>query len=98
MVHVINGLNVFAENPSDFSVTKYDPEEKKMILQYMRSFEVCGVGGHIDDCRTGRSMKETNSFYNDGDYMWSKQDIYHIEKYDAAVDPGFAEHVKRKEA
>lgn len=98
MKYAINGLTRFADNPSDFKVMNYNPNEKKMILDYMKSFEMVGTCGYIDDCKTGKVIKITNSFYDDGEYTWSKQDIYHIEKYNAAVETDFIDSIKKKTA
>ena len=96
MKQVIDGLTRFDKNPSSFAVTNYDPLVKKQILDYMKSFEVNSVGGLIDDCRTGELIYISNSGYEDEVYSWTMQDIYHIEKYNAAVNPEFIIHVKKK--
>ena len=98
MKYVIDGLTRYAENPSGFKVENYDAKKKEILLEYMKSFEVHGTCGYIYDCKTGKEVKITNSFYDDNEYGWSKQDIYHIEKYNAAVDPKFIEHIEKKMA
>jgi len=97
MKYVIGNLTRFANDPASFAVAVYNDDDKKMILDYMRNIaDPCGVGGYIDDCKTGEVVKETNSFYEDDEYVWSKQDIYHIDKYDAAVEPSFIDHVRNR--
>ena len=34
--------------------------------------------------------------YNDKTYRWTKQDIYHIEHYNAGVKDEFLEHIKTR--
>lgn len=93
--YVIDGLTRFDDNPAGFKTTKYDQEDKRLMLHYMHSgVEPCGVGGFVDDCKTGTIIHQTNCFYDDGEYVWSDQDAYHVLKYDAAVDQGFIDHVK----
>lgn len=94
MRYAIGGLTRYADNPSQFLVSNYDPETKMMLLNYMKSFEANCVGGLVDDCKTGEVLLITNSGYEDDEFTWTTQDIYHIEKYNAAVNPDFITHVK----
>lgn len=97
MKYVIGGLTRFAENPSLFKTMDFNKDDKSMIIDYMKnSKEPCGVGGYIDDLKEGKSTQIENAFYEDDIYMWSSQDIYHIENYNAAIDPDFIIHVKDK--
>lgn len=96
MRYVIGGLTRFAEKPSQFLVSNYDLETKKMLLDYMKSFEADSAGGLVDDCKTGELVLIINCGYEDEEFIWTTQDIYHIEKYNAAVDPDFIAHVKEK--
>lgn len=98
MQRVIDGLTIFDDNPQGFKTEKYTPEMKDMLIRYMRSIEPNSVAGYVDDCRTGKETRIECAGYEDGDYCWNEQDIYHIEKYNAAVDPGFIEHVRKKTA
>ena len=94
MIYAIGGLIRFAKNPANFATTDYDRATKEALLEYMESFEPCSVAGYVDDCKTGEPiLNETNVGYEDGEYMWSTQDIYHIRKYNAAVKPEFIKHV-----
>lgn len=96
MRYVIGGLTRFAENPSHFPVSDYAPETKKMLLDYMKSFEANSAGGLVDDCKTGELVMITNVGYEDEEFMWTTQDIYHIEKYNATVNPDFITHVRKR--
>ena len=98
MKYAIGGLTRFSEDPTTFSTLDYQAEEKNMILAYMQKFgELCGVGGYVDDLRTGSSAHITNAFYQDkAGYTWSTQDMYHIKKYNAAINEDFFYHVKSK--
>ena len=66
---------------------------KDTLVQYMESFEPTSVAGLVDDCRTGEIIPKTNVGYEDGEFIWSTQDIYHLKKYDAAVSDAFIDHV-----
>lgn len=45
----------------------------------MESFTPSSAGGYIDDCKTGESLYTIpNVGYEDGEFIWSTQDIYHI--------------------
>lgn len=94
MKRVINGLTIFNESHSNFKVMDYKGDDKEALIAYMRSFEPCAAGPMVDDCVTGKQTTIPNAGYEDAEYSWTTQDIYHIEKYDAAVDPDFLKHVK----
>ena len=98
MLRVIDGLTIFEKNPSGFKTEKYAPEIKDMLLRYMRSIKPNSIAGYVDDCKIMKETRIECAGYEDGDYCWNEQDIYHIEKYDAAVKPEFIEHVKKKSA
>ena len=66
MIFAIGGLTRFAENPSDFITKEYEADEKHCLLSYMRAFEPYAVAGKIDDCKTGKELKQSNGGYNDG--------------------------------
>ena len=70
-------------------VMEYSSKEKLNLLKYMRAFEPFAVAGKVYDCRTGERLKTENAGYNDGTYIWTEEDIYHIEKYNAAVTEDF---------
>jgi len=71
----------------------YTAGEKKAILEYMSMFEAYAAAGLIEDLFTGERTKEEDIGYNDGEYIWSTQDMYHIEKYDVPVREPFLKKV-----
>lgn len=93
MRFAIGGLTRFADNPAAFETLNYDSTTKEKLIKYMESFEPTSVAGFIDDCRTGEMVMKTNAGFEDGFFMWSTQDIYHIKKYNAAVNKDFIDHV-----
>ena len=93
MRYAIGGLTRFADNPADFKTRQYANSTKDRIVEYMESFEPSSVAGYVDDCKTGEPVMITNSGYNDGEFQWSTQDIYHVKKYNAAVSDEFIRHV-----
>lgn len=96
MRHAIGGLTRFADDPTAFKTRRYDKQVKSLLIKYMESFEPNSVAGLIDDCRTGEIVFKTNAGYEDGEFIWSTQDIYHLKKYDAAVTDAFIDHVMRQ--
>lgn len=72
-----------------FDVTEYLPKEKEQIIAYMKSFPPVGIAGRVYDCVKGERTIEENLFYEVDEYIWSSQDIYNIEKYNAALEDVF---------
>jgi len=94
MKHVmVSRITMYEKNPAEFEVRTYEASEKKKLLEYMRSFEFFEVAGLIEDCRTGEELREECLGFNDGTFVWSSQDIYHLERYDAAVCEEFIKKV-----
>ncbi len=90
---MVSPLTMFEKDPARFEVRTYEESEKKKILEYMRSFECFAIAGLIEDCRTGEMTDEENLGFNDGTFVWCSQDIYHLERYDAAVCEEFIKKV-----
>jgi len=88
-----SSINMSQKNPAGFAVRTYEESEKKRILEYMRSFEFFAVAGMVEDCKTGERTREENLGFNDGRFVWCSQDIYHLERYDAAVCEEFAKMI-----
>lgn len=88
-----NSISMYEPNPTGFEVCKYDPDDKERIIKYMQSYVPYAVAGRITDCVTGERLKKEDVGYTDGEYMWTSQDIYHIQKYNAAVTDGFFQKI-----
>ena len=87
----------FDNNPSSFKTFNYDEYTKEMLINYMESVEPNSAGGHVEDFVIGRIIDELEDVgYEDDSYYWSSQGIYHLKKYNLAVEPDFIEHVKKK--
>lgn len=86
-------ITMYEKNPAGFEVREYGSTEKEQLIAYMHSVEPFAAAGLITDCVTGERLKEEDVGYTDGDYMWTSQDIYHIEKYDAAITDDFYKKV-----
>lgn len=82
-------ITIFEENPTAFEVSQYDSDEKKKIIAYMQAFDPYAASGEIFDCVTGIRLDKEDVGYTDGEFMWTSQDIYHIEKYNAAITNDF---------
>jgi len=77
----------------EFKRREYSDGEKAKLVNYMSSIEPNAAGGYIWDCVQGKEVKELEVGYDDGKYMWSARDIYHLEHYDAAVTDEFFDYV-----
>ena len=86
-------INIFNDSPGVFERRKYSENEKKMLIEYMGSGELCGVVGYVDDCVEGKQLDMDNGAYRDEGFVWTTSDMYHIEHYDAAVTDEFISHV-----
>ena len=89
-------ITIYRQNPSGFCTRLYTPEEKQRIIAYMESFEPFAISGLVNDCVTGESSMKDNLGFTDGVFCWSAQDIYHINKYSAAVRDEFLSEIINK--
>ena len=77
------------KNPH-FVRTVYDLNDKINILEYLNSKIVVCVGNHIIDCVSGDELINIEErWFDDGDFTYSNQDIYHIEKYNALISKDY---------
>lgn len=88
-----NHITPFEKSPSLFVKKEYSEGEKKKIVSYMLSIEPDTALGLIWDCVAGKEVRKENVGYQDEEFMWTSQDVYHIEKYNAAVTDQFENHV-----
>lgn len=91
-----DAITMYNQNPSGFCTRSYNPEEKRKIIAYMESFEPFAISGLVNDCVTGESSMKDNLGFTDGVFCWSAQDIYHINKYNAAVRDEFLSEIVNK--
>ena len=89
MMDVMKDAISYEAKQCGFTSMEYEPAKKRAILDYMKSFDPFAVAGMVYDCRTGVKLRTENVGYNDGKFMWSEQDIYHIDKYNASVTEEF---------
>ena len=88
-----SSISLFNSEPSKFAVREYNSREKKLVIAYMWAFDFYSAGGKIEDCVTGERFEDEDIGFEDGEFGWSTQDIYHIEKYNAAVSDSFLQKV-----
>lgn len=97
MIRRVCKNRVIQEDP-EFERKEYTAEEKKMILDHLRAYpEVTAVAGRVYDCVLRENVLIEDCCYTDGTYIWDEQNIYHIEKYNAAVSDEFLEYVLKKQ-
>lgn len=92
---MISVISMHSNDPGGFMVRAYEKTEKEMILEYMGSFDPYAVAGMVYDCITRQKTKEENVGFSDGTFSWSSQDIYHLERYDAAVSEDFIQNIMK---
>ena len=90
---MVNSITAYKQHPIEFAVRAYSASEKGKLLAYMQSFDPYAAAGRITDCVTGERLRKEDVGYTDGTFMWTSQDVYHIDKYNAAVTNGFLERV-----
>ena len=76
-----------------FRTENYSPKAKNAILAYMKAGSPYVAGGYVFDCVKCKETEIPGVGYDDGIFSWDSQDIYHIDKYNAAVTNEFYEHV-----
>lgn len=73
---------------------KIRPQTKQVVLKYLRSFNnVAVAAGYPEDVVTGEIVRIPYLAFEDDEYCWDSSDIYHLEKYDIALDPEFVDKV-----
>ena len=100
--HALTSSITYCSNSRDFDRCNYNVEEKKALLEYMSAFKPHAVAGLVFDVVTQEWQKDENLGYTDGTFIWTSQDAYHVNKYNAAVKENLLtnaiEHFKAKRA
>lgn len=84
----------YFETPS-FARTPLPPEQKRRVLAFMReSGELfCATAGHFDDAATGDPVESCSwGWFRKGGWQWSERELYHLDRYDLAPNPGFVSY------
>lgn len=79
--------------PGGFEKRDYTPAEKKKVLDYMKSIEPCASCGRIFDCEKMKDTELENVGFDDGSFIWTSQDRYHVDRYNASVTNAFIDHI-----
>ncbi|MBQ4528965.1 MAG: hypothetical protein II998_12935 [Clostridia bacterium] len=69
---------------------------KSRILAYLKSFKeatACNCDKPATDVISGKIINEKNIYYSDGEYLWSKEEIYYVEKYNLMPDYDFLKKI-----
>ena len=82
-------INRFNNNPAEFAKRNYTKSEKEALMNFMMKAHPCASVGKIDDCVTGEELNICNAGYEAEGYVWTDQDRYHVEHYNAAVTDDF---------
>ena len=90
---MVNSITAYEQHSAEFAVRAYSISEKRKLLAYMQSFTPYAAAGRITDCVTGERLRTEDVGYTDGTFMWTSQDMDHIDKYNAAVTNAFLKRV-----
>ena len=76
---------------------RYDPKEKRCILEYLRRFPpYILTTAQAEDPFTHKKVGEADFGYSDGEYTWYETEIYCFEKYDLALPDEFLAYIRKK--
>ena len=68
--------------------------QKDVLLSYMRKGKVlCASPSIKKDCVTGENLPIYDYYQTDGEYIWSSEVLYYLDKYDFNVTNDFKQHV-----
>lgn len=89
------------ENPKDVSLKNFisfHSPAKNDILNYFKQNNVANatVICPATDYITGKTLNNLIECFDDGNYMWTSEEIYHFEKYDLKLNDEFIEYVINK--
>lgn len=77
----------------------YDPAEKETLVKYMtqRDHLYAASTGRIKDRITGERLESVcYHLYSDGEYEWTSEEAYLVEKHGLKVSDEFFSHVIQK--
>lgn len=79
-----------------FDTKTYKVSEKEKIVSWMKSRDtIAAAASSVFDVVIGDTITGLGLTYKeDGNFRFSTQDIYHIEKYDAAITDAYYTHLK----
>lgn len=90
-------VDAIGKNRGDEFQRRYDPSEKRDILEYLRSLRPYMLTtAPAEDPFTHEQVGETDFGYFDGEYTWYETEIYCFEKYDLALTDEFLAYIRKK--
>ena len=92
---MISNLLQDCEKGIEIKTRAYTNEEKEKLIDFMKSVEPCAVAGHVYDCIKQEEINIEHVLYENDGFWWTSQDIYHLEKYNAAVTQEFYDKVMK---
>ena len=89
------------QNKNDVSLKKfigYHLDEKETILRYFKEHnsETAIITCASTDYISGEKLSDSVTCFNDGEYCWTSEEIYHFEKYDLKLNDDFIRYVLSK--
>ena len=89
------------QNKNDVSLKKfigYHLNEKKIILRYFKEHnsETAIITCASTDYISGEKLSDSVTCFNDGEYCWTSEEIYHFEKYDLKLNDDVIRYILSK--
>lgn len=89
------------QNKNDVSLKKfigYHLNKKEIILIYFKEHnsETAIITCASTDYISGEKLSDSVTCFNDGEYCWTSEEIYHFEKYDLKLNDDFIRYVLSK--
>ena len=89
------------QNKNDVSLKKfigYHLDVKETILKYFKEHnsETAIITCASTDYISGEKLSNSVICFDDGEYCWTSEEIYHFEKYDLKLNDDFIRHVLSK--
>lgn len=89
------------QNKDDVSLKKfigYRLNEKEAILKYFKEHdsETAIITCASTDYISGEKLSNSVTCFDDGEYCWTSEEVYHFKKYDLKLNDDFVRHVLSK--
>lgn len=78
----------------NFEQKEYCFEDRKIILSYLKKFSPSLFTSEpFVDVFSGKTIRDADNGYSDGEYVWYDSDIYYFEHYNLKLDEAFIDYV-----
>jgi hypothetical protein len=86
------------QNKNDVSLKNfigYHLNEKEAILKYFKEHgsETAIITCASTDYISGEKLSDSVTCFDDGEYCWTSEEVYHFEKYNLKINDDFIQYV-----